>query len=110
MAVKNSEALEVFLKVAADSRVSWQVVELAGRGISADAAGVLWVLSVGKSETEGEELADLLMEQGELVDTLGEAWRGFDSGSIPEEDFELRLRSVVTNFEEWVARRRGRGE
>jgi hypothetical protein len=48
MAARNPEALDVFLKVAADSRVSWRAVELAGRGISADAAIVIWVLSEAK--------------------------------------------------------------
>ena len=67
MVARNSEALDVFLKVAANSRVSWRAVELAGRGISADAAGVVWMISKGKRSLSGEELSDLLMKQGDLV-------------------------------------------
>ena len=104
MAVRNSEALEVLLQVAADSRVSWRAVELAGRGIAADAAGVIWVMSVGKRSLGGEELADLLIEQGDLVDVLADSWRSFDGGEITGADFEMRLEGFVLGFEGWISR------
>lgn len=104
MATRNSEALDVFLKVAADSRVSWRAVELAGRGISTDAAGVVWVISKGKHSLSGEELSDLLMKQGDLVDSLSEIWRSFDRGELSNADFEDQLEAVVLGLEEWIPR------
>ncbi|MEV7360148.1 hypothetical protein [Kitasatospora sp. NPDC091276] len=104
MAARNSEALDVFLRVAADSRVSWHTVELAGRGISADAASVTWVISEGKRSLGGEELSDLLIEQSDLVDTLVEAWQSFESGEISGADFEVYLERVVIGLEGWISR------
>jgi hypothetical protein len=101
---RSSEALGIFLRVAADERLSWHAVELAGKGISADAASTLWVLSDGKSSRGGEELSELLIEQGELVDVLTEAWQSFDSGDLSVADFEVQLQVVVTGFEEWLFR------
>ncbi|MEU2251285.1 hypothetical protein [Streptomyces sp. NPDC019224] len=107
MAARNSEALDVLLKVAADPRVSWRTVELAGRGISADAAGVVWVLSEGKHSMSGEELSDLLMGQGDLIDYLTETWRSFESGHISSKDLEVQLERVVLGLEEWIPRDSG---
>jgi hypothetical protein len=104
MAARNSEALEVFLRVAADLRVSWRTVELAGRGISADAAGVTWVISRGKGTLSGEDLSDLLIEQGDLVDELVESWSSFEGGKISPEDLEMRVESAVLKLEGWVSR------
>lgn len=104
MATRNSEALDVFLRVAADSRVSWRTVELAGRGISADAASVMWVISEGKRSLSGEEFSDLLIDQGDLVDALAESWQLFESGEISGADFEARLERVVIGLEGWIAR------
>jgi hypothetical protein len=104
MATRNSEALDVFLKVAADSRVSWRTVELAGRGISADAASAIWVASVGKGSLSGDELADLLTEMGDLADQLVETWRSFEVGELFAEDFEGRLELVVVGLEKLICR------
>jgi hypothetical protein len=104
MAVRNSEALDIFLKVAADSRVSWRTVEFAGRGISADAAGVVWVISEGKGVLSGEGLSDFLIEQADLVDSLIEMWRYFDSGELSSADFEMRIERVIIRFEKWMPR------
>ncbi|MEV8069767.1 hypothetical protein AB0P32_27260 [Streptomyces sp. NPDC085995] len=104
MAARNSEALDVFLRVAADSRVSWRTVELAGRGISADAASVMWVISEGKSSLSGEELSDLLIEQSDLVDALAESWKSFESGEISDADFEAQLERFVIGLEGWISR------
>lgn len=103
MAARNSEALDVFLRVAADSRISWRAVELAGRGISADAASVTWVISEGKRSLSGEELSDLLIEQSVLVDALVESWRSFENGEISGAEFETHLEGVVTGFEGWIS-------
>ncbi|MEV5605969.1 hypothetical protein AB0L33_31490 [Streptomyces sp. NPDC052299] len=104
MATRNSEALDIFLKVAADSRVSWRAVELAGRGISTDAASVVWMISKGKHSLSGEELSDLLMRQGDLIDSLSGVWRSFDGGELSSADFDDRLEAVVLGLEEWIAR------
>lgn len=104
MAARNSEALEVFLRVAADSRVSWRTVEFAGRGISADAVSVMWVASEGKRSLSGEELSDLLVRQSGLVDELVESWRAFESEEISSEDLEGRVKSVVLKLEGSIAR------
>lgn len=104
MAARNSEALDVFLKVAGDSRVSWSAVGLAGRGITADAESVVWVLSQGKSSLRGEKLSDLLLEQSHMVEELVEAWRSFEMETLSNADFEVRLDRVVRGLEEWVSR------
>jgi hypothetical protein len=104
MAIRNSEALDVLIRVAADSRVSWRAVELAGRGISADAAGTIWVMDSGKKSLSGDAFADLLMAQVELVDELADTWRLFDEQDISLKEFEERLESIVVRFEEWGPR------
>ncbi|MFH8881171.1 hypothetical protein [Streptomyces californicus] len=104
MTARNSEALDMLLKVAADPRVSWRTVELAGRGISADAAGVVWVLAEGKHSMGGEELFVLLMGKGDLMDSLTEAWRSFESGDISSKALEVRLERVVLGLEDWIPR------
>ncbi|MFI9363124.1 hypothetical protein ACIG5E_19025 [Kitasatospora sp. NPDC053057] len=104
MAARNSEALDVLLRVAADPRVSWRTVELAGRGISADAASAGWVMSEGKHALSGEDMSDLLIEQGDLVDALAESWQSFETGTISGADFETALERVVLGFEDWMAR------
>lgn len=104
MVARNSEMLDVLLQVAADPTVSWRAVELAGRGISADAAGTLWTLSEKKRTTSAEELADLLMEQADIVDALTAAWRSFGDGELSKEQFESRLEDAVHGLEEWLAR------
>ncbi|MEW1697402.1 hypothetical protein [Streptomyces sp. NPDC091278] len=101
MTARNSEALDVLLRIAGDGRVSWQAVKAAGRGISADAAGTLWMLAEGKASTPGPELVELLMRQGDLIDELVELWRGFDGGDIGSADFDVRLEDVVAALERW---------
>ncbi|MDV9192931.1 hypothetical protein R6L23_32785 [Streptomyces sp. SR27] len=101
MAARNSEALDVLLRIAGDNRVSWQAVKTAGRGISADASATLWMLDEGKASTPGLELVDLLLRQGELVDELVELWSTFDGGGVTPADFEARLDGVVAALERW---------
>jgi hypothetical protein len=103
MAARNSEALDVLLRIAGDSRVTWRAVEIAGRGISADAAATLWMLADGKASTPGLELADMLMRQGELVDELVELWELFGREGTTSADFEARLEKIVEALERWPA-------
>ncbi|WP_327341653.1 hypothetical protein [Streptomyces europaeiscabiei] len=101
MAVRNSVSLGVFLAVAASSRVSLTVVELAGRGITADAAGTRWVLEVGKPHLDGFTLADKLISRGELEDQLVELWQAYGHGGIDAAAFEAGLAEIVEAIEEW---------
>lgn len=101
MLIRNSEALTILMAIAADPRVSWNVVEIAGRGISADARSTSWVVSNGKKSLDGLVFADLLMEKGELVEDLVDAWRLFDCGETGRDEFETRLRSLVEALESW---------
>ncbi|WP_060904700.1 hypothetical protein [Streptomyces scabiei] len=101
MAVRNSVSLGVFLAVAASSRVPLTVIEWAGRGITADAAGTRWVLEVGKPHLDGFALADKLISRGELEDQLVELWQAYGHGGIDAVAFEAGLAEIVEAVEEW---------
>lgn len=101
MAVRNSVSLGVFLAVAASSRVPFTVVELAGRGITADAAATRWVLEVGKPHLDGFTLADKLISRGELEDQLVELWQAYGHGRVDTAAFEARLAEIVEAIEGW---------
>jgi hypothetical protein len=101
---EESEALHVFLRVAADPRFSWRALELADRGISADAASVTWAISEAKRSLSGEELSGLLTEQSDLVDSLTESWQSFERGEISGAEFEMHLERVVIGLEGWISR------
>lgn len=99
--VRNSVSLGVFLAVAASSRVPLTVVELAGRGIAADAAATRWVLEVGKPHLDGFTLADKLINRGELEDQLVELWQAYAHGGVDAAVFEARLAEIVGAVERW---------
>lgn len=101
-AVRNSVSLAVFLAVAADPGVPFRVVELAGRGIAADAAASRWVLEVGKSSLDGFVLADKLIDLGEREDQLVGLWQEYGAGAVGVVAFESRLAEIVTAMETWV--------
>ncbi|MFE7574719.1 hypothetical protein ACFU5Z_08280 [Streptomyces sp. NPDC057521] len=101
MAVRNSVSLGVFLAVAASSKVPLTVVELAGRGITADAAATRWVLEVGKPHLDGFTLADKLISRGELEDQLVELWQAYGHGGVDAAAFGARLAAIVEAIEEW---------
>lgn len=101
MAVRNSVSLGVFLAVAASSRVPLTVVELAGRGITADAAATRWVLEVGKPRLDGFTLADRLISSGDLEDQLVELWQAYGHGGVDAAAFEARLAEIVEAIERW---------
>ncbi|SDG99286.1 hypothetical protein SAMN05216553_114115 [Lentzea fradiae] len=96
-----SDALEVFLKVAGDTRVSWRAIGLAGRGISAVAAGAAWMIDEGKRSLSGDELADLMIAQIDVIDAVVEAWRAFDEDEISSGELEERLEDAVPKMEVW---------
>lgn len=101
MAIRNSVSLGVFLVVAASPRVPLTVVALAGRGITAEAAAVRWVLEVGKPHLDGFALADKLISHGELEDRLVELWQAFEHGEVDAAAFEVGLAEIVEAVETW---------
>lgn len=100
--VRNSVSLAVFLAVAADPGVPFRVVELAGRGITADAAASRWLLEVGKSSLDGFALADKLIDLGEREDQLVGLWQEYGAGEVGVVAFESRLAEIVTVMETWM--------
>ncbi|WP_329249335.1 hypothetical protein OG417_02955 [Actinoallomurus sp. NBC_01490] len=106
---RNSVSLGVFLGVASHPRVPFRVVELAGRGITADAAATRWMLEVGKPSLDGLTLADKVIEFGEWEERLVDLWRGFRSGDVEAAVFETCLAEIVTAMEDWPSNRDGRG-
>ncbi|WUT00101.1 CesT family type III secretion system chaperone [Streptomyces sp. NBC_00708] len=100
-AVRNSVSLGVFLAVAAHPKVPFSVVELAGRGITADAAASRWVLEVGKPSLDGFALADKLIDSGEREDQLVELWQEYETGEVNAAAFETRLAEIVAAMEKW---------
>ncbi|MCO5967917.1 hypothetical protein [Actinoallomurus soli] len=106
---RNSVALGVFLGVASHPRVPFTVVELAGRGITADAAATRWMLEVGKPSLDGLTLANKVIEFGEWEERLIDLWRAFRSGDVETALFETRLAEIVTAMEEWPSDPDGRG-
>ncbi|GII31474.1 Imm32 family immunity protein [Planotetraspora mira] len=101
MAVRNSVSLGVFLAVAAHPRVRFTAVELAGRGITADAAGNRWAREVAKPSLDGLSLADKLIERGELEDRLVDLWRTIENVEADPATFETQLAEIVTALEKW---------
>lgn len=101
MLVRNSVSLTVFLAVAAHPRVSFAVIELAGRGITAGAAATRWVLDVGKPSWDGLDLADKLIELGEWEERLVELWRAHARDEVEPAAFQVRLTEIVRGMEEW---------
>jgi hypothetical protein len=94
-------SLGVFLAVAADAKVPFAVVELAGRGITAGAAATRWVLEVGKPSLDGFTLADKLIELGEWEDQLVGLWQEYERGEVAIVDFQARLAEIVLGLEGW---------
>ncbi|WP_326690700.1 MULTISPECIES: hypothetical protein [unclassified Streptomyces] len=100
-AVRNSVSLGVFIAIAADARVSFTVVELAGRGITADATASRWALEAGKPSLDGFTLADRLIEFGEWEERLAGLWQAYGRGEVETTDFEAQLAQIVTAMERW---------
>ncbi|MEV7279857.1 hypothetical protein [Streptomyces sp. NPDC093111] len=101
LAVNNSVSLGVFLAVAANARVPFTVVELAGRGVTASAAATRWVLEVGKPSLDGFTLADKLIEFGEWEEQLVGWWQAFGQDEVGMTDFEVQLAQIVQAMEDW---------
>lgn len=98
--VKNSETIDTLLKVITHPAASLRSVGLAGRGIAADVAGTIWLLEYGKANVGALDLADRLIERGDLDDRLTALCSALGSG-MSEADFEAELESVVIAIESW---------
>ncbi|MGV9316456.1 hypothetical protein ACWDR0_30365 [Streptomyces sp. NPDC003691] len=91
----------MFLAVASHPEIPFTVVELAGRGITADAAATRWVLEAGKPSLDGSALADKLIGLGEWEDQLAGLWQAHRSGEVDAAAFETRLAEIVSALEKW---------
>lgn len=96
---RNSVSLGVLLAVAAHREVSFSVVQLAGRGITADAAASRWVLEVGKPSPGGFTRSDKMIEFGELEDELVGLWQEYGTGEVDVVAFEARVAEIVEAME-----------
>ncbi|MFC5745339.1 hypothetical protein [Actinomadura rugatobispora] len=94
--------LDCLLRIAADERVSWKSLALAGRGITAEAKAREWVLLVGKPTFDGVELANLLIHRGKLHEDLMKAWNCLNSQEIDEVAFMNRMKAIVEALERWI--------
>lgn len=92
-------SLAVLLAVAADPGMPFRIVELAGRGIAADAAASRWVLEAGKPSLDGFVLADKLIDLGEREDQLVALWHEYGADEVGVVGFESRLTEIVTAME-----------
>ncbi|WP_152627902.1 hypothetical protein [Streptacidiphilus neutrinimicus] len=76
-------------------------MELAGRGIVADAAANRWVLEVGKPSLDGFTLGDKMIDLAGWGDGLVDLWQRFGDGVIDVVAFEAGLAEIVAAIEEW---------
>jgi hypothetical protein len=100
-APQDSAALGVFLALASAQDVSFRVVELAGRGITADTAAVHRTVEVGQTTTSDTVPADRLRALGALEDELVRLWHSFRSGTMPLAILETGLEQIVIDLETW---------
>ncbi|MFJ4616744.1 hypothetical protein [Streptomyces sp. NPDC088812] len=101
MTAEISPYLATFVKMASDGRLGWDVVVLAGRGISAYASAQLWMLRDGKTSVDPIRLADAIEEFGLLVEKASDLWSDYDDGKMSEADLLVRLDAVVHQLEVW---------
>lgn len=100
---RNSESHGVFLSLASDPGVSFAVIELAGRGITAEAAATRWMLTGDKPTIEEPVLADKRAGLALLDDQLLRLWQAFRGGVIQVAELESGLEKIVMELETWPA-------
>jgi hypothetical protein len=111
-AIRGSRILAALDEILHDGQSSWQIVELAGRGISAQARCTIAVVE-SKNRDLGSlpddwvadklAAADNLVEAVELEDELVDLWRRRCAGEAEAAEFEAGLRDIVQRSEVWPA-------
>jgi hypothetical protein len=104
----NSRVLTLFDEVLHSPRSGLRVVEIAGRGIVAEAGCILATL-VDKTRKYDDSAqiqrvladSDRLMRLGEIEDDLVELWRVRSAGELSDQLFEQELNSIVNRLEAW---------
>lgn len=108
--VRNSRILGVFVEIVHGPQGSLRAVELAGRGIAAEAGCTLAALAEKTRPTPstayeaieaGLEYADRLMELGVVEDGLVELWKRRCLGDLEDAAFEVLLHEIVARLEAW---------
>lgn len=108
--VRNSRVLGVFVEIVHGPEGTLRAVEVAGRGIAAEArctlaaAGDKSEVSDGPVEDAIQEsigYADRLMRLGEIEDDLVELWRRRRSEGLDDVAFEEGLNGIVARLEVW---------
>jgi hypothetical protein len=112
--LRNSRILGVLDQIIHDQDTTLRAVEIAGRGIAAEARCTLAV-SAGKNDAmsalqAGEAPAsapdplaafDKLMELSQIEDDLIDLWQRRSADDLADGDFEAELRSIVSALEAW---------
>jgi hypothetical protein len=107
-APQESAALGVFLALAAAQDVPFGVVELAGRGITAEAAATQWTVDASRTTAPDTVPAERLRALGTLEDQLVLLWQGFRGGATPLGTLRTGLEQIVTELEAWPSSLTGR--
>jgi hypothetical protein len=113
MLVRNSRMLGLLDQVLHGPLGTLRAVELAGRGISAEARCTQAVLEDKMTVSSDPSpsvrqralaAADLLTDLGAVEDDLAEAWRRRCTDDLDDLTFEAALDSAIRRLEEWPAR------
>jgi hypothetical protein len=110
--VRNSAVLETLVEIVRGPQGSLLAVEMAGRGIAAEARCSLAILAdkelglqssgpVPEAVQRALVFADHLIELGEVADSLEELWRLRSTGETDDASFEAKLGHLVRCLEEW---------
>lgn len=78
------------------------MVNLAGRGIAAEADFALWILEGDKNESSGREYFAHAGDSVVHEDFLSEAWEAFRSGAMAPDRFEHDLTFIVSEMEKSI--------
>jgi len=108
--VRNSRLLGLFTEIVQGPEGTRRAVEVASRGIAAEARCTLAILADKLTVRSGsaDELlqsalasADRLMELGAIEDDLSELWSRRREGDLGDDAFEASLQQIVMRLEAW---------
>jgi hypothetical protein len=108
--VRNSRMLGVLCEIVVGPLGRIYAVEIAGRGIAAEARCTISAMDDKLSSESGEgveafrggiEYADRLIELGAIEDNLVELWRRRCGDEIGDGEFEVALQRIVVRIEDW---------